>query len=151
MPRVKSTKECLSEKLIDLAEEAAPIAEQKKKDVSKFVLDKYSEAVNLTKKAEEKRKKDRMKAIRNTIIATTLGFSAGAATGYVLVKKSQIKDSDYVFTDDTVAESLPANNTPTVESTGFTETQTKNPQKKDFKDFDDTYQISIDGTTLIKK
>ena len=136
---------------MDLAEEAAPIAEQKKKDVSKFVLDKYSEAVNLTKKAEEKRKKDRMKTIRNTIIATTLGFSAGAATGYVLVKKSQIKDSDYVFTDDTVAESLPANNTPTVESTGFTETQTKNPQKKDFKDFDDTYQISIDGTTLIKK
>ena len=136
---------------MDLAEEAAPIAEQKKKDVSKFVLDKYSEAVNLTKKAEEKRKKDRMKTIRNTIIATTLGFSAGAATGYVLVKKSQIKDSDYVFTDDTVAESLPVNNTPTVESTGFTETQTKNSQKKDFKDFDDTYQISIDGTTLIKK
>ena len=112
-------------------------------------MDKYAEAVSLSKKAEEEKKANRAKAIRNTIIATTLGFTAGAATGYVLVKKSQIKESDYVFTDDTVAESLP--NQAAQEETFQQPQAPVDNKQKTYQDFNDTYQISMDGTTLIRK
>ena len=90
-PKILSHKEKFENKVSEAAEEAAPAVEKAQNTFSKFVMDKYSEAINLTKKAEEEKKKNRMRAIRNGIIATTIGFGAGAATGYLLVKKSQIK------------------------------------------------------------
>ena len=118
--------------------EAVPAVSKATDDMSKFVMKKYKEAQKLSKKAEKKRKKQKMNSIRNTIIATTLGFSAGAATGYVLVKKSQIKESDYVFKDDGV-----------IENTNFPEVEKADTQQ--YTDFNDKYKISEDGTTLIRK
>ena len=152
IPKIKTTKDILSSRLKDLAEDTAPAVEKAHDNVSKMVIDKYSEAVNLTKKAEEQQKKNRARAIRHGIIATSIGFAAGAATGYVLVKKSQIKESDYVFTDDTVSESLPAEKPeePKPEPEKVVATPSDEKQKT-YKEFNDTYQISTDGTTLIKK
>ena len=145
--------------------ESAPAVEKAHNSVSKFVIDKYSEAVSMTKKAEEERKKNRMKAIRHGIIATTIGFGAGAATGYLLVKKSQIKESDYVFTDEEISEditdpkmtAIPGGKAP-VEPEVKPEPQPESPfekiaqnEQKTYQAFNDTYQISTDGTTLIKR
>ena len=103
-PKIVSHKDKLAKKIEDINEEAAPVVENTKNSISKLVMDKYSEALDMTKKAEEEKKKNRSKLIRNTILASTLGFTAGAATGYLLIKKSQIKESDYVFTDDEMFE-----------------------------------------------
>ena len=72
---------------------------------------------------------------------------------YLLVKKSQIKESDYVFSDDEVVEPVheapvPA---PEPEPEPTPEPPKPEPEKKTYKEFNDTYQISTDGTTLIKK
>ena len=96
-PKIKSSAEKTEEKI---KKEGLPVLSKTSENVSKFVFDKYSEAMELSKKTEKERKAAKMRAIRNTIIGTTLGFTAGAATGYVLVKKSQIKQSDYVFSDE---------------------------------------------------
>lgn len=90
-----------------------------------------------------------MNAIRNTIIATTLGFGAGAATGYVLVKKSQIKESDYVFKDDEVVESTPFEK-PTKLATDVKQSE-GSAKVKMYSEFNDKYTISEDGINLIKK
>lgn len=145
-PKIKSHNDKIVGKFNDLKAEASP-------KVSKFILDKYSEAAQLSKRAEEQEKKSRQKAIYTGIIATTVGFAAGAATGYLLVKKSQIKDSDYVFSDDEVVENTYEDPNP---DSAFQETQSQepvaqSPQKKTYKEFNETYQISTDGTTLIKK
>lgn len=162
-PKIISHKDKFMNKISDATEEAAPVVEKAHNGVSKFVLDKYSEAVNMTKKAEEERKKNRMKTIRNTIIATTIGFGAGAATGYLLVKKSQIKESDYIFTDDEISEevtdpkmtAIPGGKTPEVNTAQETDETFANPvaeqKKKTYQSFNETYQISSDGTTLIKR
>lgn len=145
-PKIKSHNEKVVGKFHDLKEETSP-------KLSKFILDKYSEAAQLTKRAEEEQKKNRARAIRHGIIATTVGFAAGAATGYLLVKKSQIKDSDYVFSDEEVVETvLPEDNTEaTFQEMPEQETVEQGPQKKTYKDFNEVYQMSTDGTTLIKK
>lgn len=166
-PKIVSHKDKLAKKIEDLNEDAIPVVENTKNSISKLVMDKYSEALDMTKKAEEEKKKNRSKLIRNTILASTLGFTAGAATGYLLIKKSQIKESDYVFTDDEMFEesssakmtAIPGGkaveeqaSTPTPEAFAQPAAQAVNaPVQKTYQSFNDTYQISTDGTTLIKK
>lgn len=159
-PKILSHKEKFENKVSDAAEEAAPAVEKVQNNFSKFVMDKYSEAVSLTKKAEEEKKKNRMRAIRHGIIATTIGFGAGAATGYLLVKKSQIKESDYVFSDEEISEDVTDPKMTAIPGGKVVEEepQPESPfekiaqqEQKTYQAFNDTYQISTDGTTLIKR
>ena len=164
-PKILSHKDKFNKKVEEAVDEATPVVEKTRNSVSKFVLDKYSEALSMTKKAEEERKKNKMKAIRHGIIATTIGFGAGAATGYLLVKKSQIKESDYVFTDEEISEDVtdpkmtavpggkaPVAPAPMPEPGPLPNVDPiKDFEQKTYQAFNDTYQISADGTTLIKR
>ena len=172
-PKILSHKEKFENKVSEAAEEATPAVEKAHDSFSKFVMNKYSEALTLSKKAEEEKKKNKMKTIRNTIIATTIGFGAGAATGYLLVKKSQIKESDYVFSDEEISEdvtdpkmtAIPGGKAPVepeVEPEPQPQPQAQpeplppleqiaQQEQKTYQAFNDTYQISTDGTTLIKR
>ena len=148
-PWLKSKSDDAEKNISKIKKEAVPALSKKTDDISKYVLKKYEEAKKLSKKAEKNRKRAKMNSIRNTIIATTLGFGAGAATGYVLVKKSQIKESDYVFKDDEVVENTP------FEKKEQPPTETKasegSGKVKMYSEFNDKYSISEDGINLIKK
>ena len=158
-PKIIAHKDRFHKTVDEAVDEATPVVEKAHNSVSKFVLDKYSEAVSMTKKAEQERKKNKMKGIRNAIIATTVGFGAGAATGYLLVKKSQIKESDYVFTDEEISEEVTDPKMTAIPGGKAPEEFVPEPaidpiaeqQQKTYQAFNDTYQISTDGTTLIKK
>ena len=117
------------------------------KNLPGFFAGKYSEAKVSKKEAEKQRKKDQMKSYRNTIIAGVAGLTCGAAATYVYCKNNQIKQSDYVFDDNAPAQSQE------IETNNQNQLASPEPtfQRKDFKDFGNNYQISTDGTTLIRR
>lgn len=160
-PWLNSKKEEASCTFGKIKKEADSSIEKASDGLSKYILKKYDEAKKLNKKAEKERKRAQMNSIRNTIIATTLGFGAGAATGYVLVKKSQIKESDYVFKDEDVVKNAPFKE---IKNSALKENETEpeneieinSAPKLDFgkikmsTKFDDKYSVSEDGINLIK-
>lgn len=148
-PWLQTKKDNAEKAISNVKKEAGPVISKKSDDLSKYILKKYEDAKKLNKKAEKNRKRAKMNSVRNAIIATTLGFGAGAATGYVLVKKSQIKESDYVFKDDEVVENTP------FEKKENQSTEAKpsegSAKVKMYSEFNDKYTISEDGINLIKK
>lgn len=126
--------------------------------LSKFFVDRYNEAFDLKNKREKKKKRKKMSGFKNTLLGASLGFTAGAAASYFLIKKYQIKDSDYVFNDQNAA----------VENINYQEPQMapapvqgQDPfamnqvpvaaTPKNYRELNNNYQISDDGSTLIKK
>lgn len=115
-------------------------------------MSKYNKAIEQKNLKEEEIKRLKMSSLRNTVIGTTLGFTAGAAASYFLIKKSQIKESDYVFNDQASTIEKINYEEPEVQQNAPVQEPVLAPaQQKNFRELNENYQISDDGTTLIKK
>lgn len=84
-----------------------------------------------------------MKTLRNVLLAAGAGIAAGSAVGYFCAKKNNITETDYVFDD---CEECSEVNATTCEKVDYSQTQSK-----EYSEYIDGYQMSNDGTTIIKK